>query len=297
MQGRITVDVAKGAEGFTVETATTEVVDLGTTFSVDVSETGATDVIVFQGNVDLRVAKPTADDTQSPPAVQRLRMGEAIRVAHDGTLSRIVQVRQSEYGSGRHREPLISAVRDNLTREATWDFYEIVPNGMQEDAMAFVDRLHEWNGVDQNGLPKYLLGGDYVKTFNSDKITPELALTIRLEKPAIVYVLIDTRVPPPTWVTDTFEDTGDVVGVDEAWPDPLNYSKGSHYFAEGGPGNSVDNRHSIWRRVVPQASEIALGANSPLPNAHLVTDPDSMGLRTAVSMYGIVVQPLDEGND
>jgi len=40
------------------------------------------------------------------------------------------------------REPLISDVRDNIERDPTMlSFYEIIPGGMAEDALAYVDRV------------------------------------------------------------------------------------------------------------------------------------------------------------
>lgn len=290
LRGRITFDVAEGGEHFKVETASAEVVDLGTSFSVKVGDR-ATDVVVFEGKVDLKVAsQQPARDAASPPIVQRMRMGEGIRVGSDGTLSRIVQVRRTEFTSEHVRAPLIRAVRDNLARDSgSWDFYEIVPGGMREDAPAFVDRLHEWNGADTRGMPPYLIGGDYVKTFNNDKITKELALTMTLDQPAIVYLLIDKRMPPPRWVRESFDNTGDVVGVDEAWPDPADYAKGTNYIADVGPGKSVDNTHTVWKRVVRAGGDVQLGSNAPLPS-EVQTDGEKIG----VSMYGIVVTPLGE---
>ena len=36
-------------------------------------------------------------------------------------------------------------------------YYEIVPQGMQEDSLVFVDRIaHECNGITEQGMPEYL---------------------------------------------------------------------------------------------------------------------------------------------
>mgnify|MGYP002078899904 CR=1 FL=1 len=91
LHGRIQVDVPKGAEGFSVETAAAEIVDFGTTFSVE-AVGGGTDLIVHQGEVDLKVTGDSAAKQQPGSAVKRLRGGEAVRVHVDGTLSRVVHV-------------------------------------------------------------------------------------------------------------------------------------------------------------------------------------------------------------
>jgi hypothetical protein len=292
LKGRITVDVAKGAEGFTVETTSAEVVDLGTVFSVDVDD-AATDVIVFEGKVDLKYAKQpgkVVSPEQSTLEVRRMNMGEAIRVQNDGTLSRIVHVLQTDFR--KQRTPVISAVRDNIHREGMSYFYEIVPGGMNEDAPAFADRLHQWNGVDVDGMPDYLLGGDYVKTFNDDKVVDELEITLTLERPSLVYILIDTRTPPPPWLTAAFEDTGGVVGVDQKSDAPAEGSELSKYHLANGSGKSVDFIHSVWRREVREPGEIVLGANGLL-----LGETKEAGIAAGLNMYGIVVVPITENGE
>jgi len=125
------------------------------------------------------------------------------------------------------REPLISDVRDNIERDPTMlSFYEIIPGGMAEDALAYVDRVaHQYNGVTAEGLPS-CLGADYVKTFNRDKYNRKLKLInsskdsersrleVTLSAPAKLYVLFDNRWPPPRWLTREFRDTGDDIGLD-----------------------------------------------------------------------------------
>jgi hypothetical protein len=291
LKGKITVDVAKGAEGFTVETTSAEVIDLGTVFSVDVDD-AATDVIVFEGKVDLKYSKQLnpakeAPVKQSTVEVRRMNMGEAIRVQDDGTLSRIVHVVQTDFH--KQRVPIISAVRDNIHREGMSYFYEIVPGGMSEDAPAFADRLHEWNGVDVHGMPGYLLGGDYVKTFNDDKVVDELEITLTLDRPSVVYILVDTRTPPPPWLTTEFENTSDVIGVDQRSDAPFDGVMESKYHLSTGAGKSVDFIHSIWRREVREPGEIVLGANGLL-----LKETKEAGIAAGLNMYGIVVVPLAE---
>jgi hypothetical protein len=289
LKGRFRVTVAKGNEGFAVETPSAEVIDLGTEFSVNVGE-AATDVVVFQGQVDINVtSNRESTAVAGSSSSQRMRMGQGIRVGVDGTLSRVTQVHQSDFTAGAERSPLVSAVHDNLARGETWAYYEIVAGGMREDAKAFVDRAHEWNGVDGKGLPPYLVGGDYVKTFNEDKGIDALEITLELASPAVVYVLLDQRVPPPPWLVDGFEDMGDVVGVDEMSENPADYPKASIHGPGVGPGESIDKVHSVWRRIVPAKGEVKLGGNALLLHA-----PKASATVASTSMYGIVVAPLEQ---
>ncbi len=190
IRGKLAAEVSDGSQGFTIETPQATVVDLGTVFGIEVGDEGATDVFVFKGAVDLHF------DTQSrgvlPSAPQRLTSGEAMRIDKVGTPSRIVSISSDRFSSHPDsndaevsRPVLISAVTDNINRdEVNWNYYEIVHGGMREDAKAFVDRVaHEWNGLDKEGMPSFLLGGDYVKTFNNDKYSRDLELFVTVDRP------------------------------------------------------------------------------------------------------------------
>jgi hypothetical protein len=149
---------------------------------------------------------------------------------------------------------------------------------MQEDARAFVDRQsHKWNGVDSSGMPCYLLGGDYVKTFNNDKCRKDIEIIVTLNEPCKLYILFDDRISAPTWLRENFRDTGDKIGVDGG---PRNYngvlSKG--VTAGTGAGVSVDDLLSVWVREV----------NSPGPVRLVATETPQDDL----NMYGIVAVPL-----
>lgn len=290
IRGGVKVEVAKGAEGFSVETDTAEVIDLGTVFSVSV-ENGNTDLVVFDGEVNLKVtAAGDAGAAQPPSPAKRFRAGQAVQVSHDGTLSRIVNVRQSSLHNSQDvalEESAIVSVRDNIVREDFYSFYEIIPCGMQEDCKAFVDRPHEWNGIDSQGMPPYLVGGDYVKTFNNDKVIGELSIDITLTRPSTLYVLLDKRLGPPPWLLESFENTGDEIGVDEVhfYPDAaVQYSQDE---LRVGPGRGVNRTHVIWRSIAAHEGVVSLGANGDLVEA----PPE--GVMSKANMYGLVAVPLN----
>jgi hypothetical protein len=283
LHGRIHVDVPDGAEGFIVDTAAAEIRDLGTSFSVETVD-GSTDVVVHQGEVDLTVARAPAEDSQHSASAKRFREGEAVRVDVDGTLSRIVTVRSDAMTSEANQpaKTLITSVSDNLTREGMWSFYEIAPGGLSEDAKAFVDRRHEWNGATVKGLPDYLVGADYVKTFNDDKITPDLVIELELDGAAEVYVFLDNRLTPPPWLVKQFSETGDTIGIDESG-DELAAPLGV------GPGVSIDQTLSVWRLVATHGGIVSLG-----PNGTPVPHHPAPVLYVPSNMYGIAVTRLGD---
>ena len=159
-KGRVTVRVGSETRGFTVETPRAEVVDLGTEFGLEINETGRTDVVVFQGAIDL--SYPTRNDPADPRDSTRLTQGEALRLGSGGAVSRIVSVERLGDG-GRwstdapvRPDAVIERVDDDIPGLGSTKYYQVVPHGLFEDVPAYVDRPHQWNGLDHDGLPEAL---------------------------------------------------------------------------------------------------------------------------------------------
>jgi FecR protein len=280
-KGKLAARVSPSATGFSIETPHANVIDRGTAFGMSVDENNRTDVVVYEGMVDLDVLGDNA------PARRRLERGEALSVSRLGELSRITTVESTKFleppqvrTAGIRTEPVITSVSDNVRSLETTKYYRVIPGGFHEDCRAYVDRTHEWNGVDQRGLPPFLLGGDYVMTYNDDKIVTEFEIAIGLSQPASLYVIIDDRVPPPEWLKRDFVDTHWDVGSDEGYVDRI--------ITNGvGPGVSIDHTCSVWRRDVPEPTTVVLGALS----SEKFTQP---ALDVERSMYGVVALPLEE---
>lgn len=131
---------------------------------------------------------------------------------------------------------------------------------MDEDVLAYVDRPHEYNGITVEGIPPYLVGGDYVKMFNDDKVKRNIRINVKLAIPARLYILIDDRLTTPQWLRDDFRDTGDNIGV-ERGPRFFDgkWRKGKTQFGVG-PGIGVDETFSVWARDIPHPGMVTLGS-------------------------------------
>jgi hypothetical protein len=281
-EGRLAARVGPEAIGFRIETPHANVIDRGTSFGISVDATRQTDVVVFEGIVDLDVVGP-----KTLPR-RRMEVGEALRVSIEGDLSRIASVQGGAFlappqirTTGAAADPVIASVTDNIRLNDTAKCNRLIPGGFVEDCRAYVDRQHEWNGISEAGLPEFLLGGDYVMTFNEDKTDTEFEIAVELAQPANLYVVIDNRVPAPAWLVSEFVDTGVDVGLDEVH---------LHVNMEtaAGSGKSLDQFYSVWKRVVPAASIVILG---PLGHEKY-TRPARVVQR---GMYGIVATPLKNG--
>jgi ferric-dicitrate binding protein FerR (iron transport regulator) len=280
--GRITARVGADGGGFTIETPVAEVIDLGTEFAVEVTPSGSTDVAVFRGLVDLAVREPaTAGAT-----ARRLAQGEGMRVEPGGRVGRMMAISSDHFPDSTRSAsrfaggaPVIGDVRDNSPSNAVSKFYRIVRDGLDEDAAAFVDRNHQWNGVDSTGLPACLSGIDYVMTFNDDKFVDGFAMTVDVVRPAALYVFLSDQVPVPEWLRVSFRETGLKIGLDSA------RSRYKPRLTTGvGPGVSIDTTFSVWRRDVPEPGTVVLGGVAPAAD------------REGFNMYGVAAAPLESAD-
>jgi hypothetical protein len=87
--GKLIARVPRQAIGFTVETPTAKIVDLGTEFEVEVSKSGATEVQVSRGKVELHPDRPLSPGSTSPPVI--LSAGAARRIEVSATGESIVR--------------------------------------------------------------------------------------------------------------------------------------------------------------------------------------------------------------
>jgi ferric-dicitrate binding protein FerR (iron transport regulator) len=281
-RGRVTTLVGDRGKGFVVQTPRAKVVDLGTEFGLSISDTGETEVVVFQGSVDMSYAPPSGE-ADAPP--RRLRQGEALLLNNAGEFQRVMSVQRNEFltlvGGPRRRppEPVIADVQDNIRPAMGAKAYQIVRNGLEEDAPCFVDRNHQWNGIDRSGLPLFLLGADYVMPFNDDKFVHTLEIKLDLLRPCYLYVFIDNNMKVPDWIRNDFVDTGVDIGLDGSKTEWHQM----HSLAVGA-GNSIDFPFSVWRRHVKKAGSVTLGS----------VDAPALGTRSyGFNMYGIAAVAAD----
>jgi hypothetical protein len=280
-RGRVTTLVDHRGKGFSIETPQAKVVDLGTQFGLQISEKGETEVVVFQGSIDLSYA-PRADAGDA--SGRRMQQGDALLLKNSGEIERLVSVQRNSFMSMakvaglRPVAPVIGDVRDNIRKADSIKSYQIVRGGLDDDCLAFVDRNHQWNAVDSKGMPPFLMGADYIMPFNDDKFVPGLELKVRLLRPATLYVFLDNNMSVPSWLRNDFKDTGIDIGLDCAKTEwHKDHSLGV------GPGRSIDFRFSIWKREVKRAGTVTLGGIEQPPAVR------SQGF----NMYGIAASKLD----
>ncbi len=280
-RGRVTTLVDHRGKGFSIETPQAKVVDLGTQFGLQISDKGETEVVVFQGSIDLSYS-PRADAADA--SGRRMQQGDGLLLKNSGKIERLVSVQRNSFMSAakvsgqRPIEPVIADVRDNIRKADSIKSYQIVRAGLEDDALAFVDRNHQWNAVDPKGLPQFLQGADYIMPFNDDKFIPGLELKVRLLRPCTLYVFLDNNMAVPSWLKNDFTDTGVDIGLDCA---KTEWHKDQSLGV--GPGRSIDYRFSVWKRDVKKAGTVTLGGIEQPPAVR------SQGF----NMYGIAATAIE----
>jgi hypothetical protein len=305
-EGRVRIRVTeKTGRGFVVETPNGNVTDLGTEFGLDVPRGGKAGLVVFDGAVDLEVRQDeVGNQSQSTDAlrVKRFTQGEGVTFDQRGRMDRISSIvtgnaatfLQTGEATATGQPPLIASVDDNRQSSETMNYYEIVPGGLREDALNYVERPHQWNGATKEGIPSYLLGADYVKLFNEDPRKQDRQILVALSRPAKLYIFFDDRVPVPAWLSANFRNTGDKIGEDSGpWGKKRHQNK-----VDLGPGNSIDNIFSVWERVVTKAQTVGLG---PTPGLLESSGPPVAGaagrqVMPGASMFGIAAVPWEAGH-
>ncbi len=278
--GKLVARVGPEATGFEIVSPHAKVIDRGTSFGMTIDPDHQTDVVVYEGMVDLSLPESADSD------LRRLGAGEAMRIGRDGQVGRISSVagdaflpppRLGEMQTGASQ--VFESVTDNLKSSQTAKYYRVVARGIREDCQAYVDRHHQWNGLDDRGIPPFLRGADYVMTFNDDKVQHDLRIAVTLAQPARLYLLVDDRARPPKWLTEAFVDTGWDVGSDEGYDDVPDVKTAI------GAGKSIEYSFSIWSRDVATPSTVMLGS---LLEEEVHSPPREV-LR---AMYGIAAVPL-----
>jgi hypothetical protein len=272
--GKITADVGERGKGFVIETPQARVVDLGTRFGVDASNAEHTDVVVFKGQVEL--FEPGIKER-----VALLNQGEGVRIEKHRRTSRIVSITSSGVpGSWSVQETgdqraVITAVRDSMSasdEEAKkWpslrNFYRIAPGGLHDGALAFADESDHWTSV-----PTSLRGADLVQTFAADGFNWWMQLTLSIQQPCELFVMVDRRNDVPSWLKEDFADTGETIVLNCV---PRNQ--------RGQINRQLE--YGVWKRIITQPGEVTLGP----PYGEPPSDRKSFQPNR---MYGVAARPL-----
>ncbi|MEW4563165.1 FecR domain-containing protein [Bremerella sp. JC770] len=271
IEGRLSADVGRGGEGFTVLTAAGRVVDQGTSFGLEVEREGEARVAVFSGSIEFHPA-----DTMSSREVVTLTEGEALKFSARNGLRRWQQVAIEADRLGLSRvatQGVVREVHDNLGEGDLRPFYAVLPQGMKPGALAFNDKPNPvWEAEPGKPFPMWLEGADLIRTYYNFRYIEDYELTLVLNKPADVYLLVVSQGHIPDWVQDRFEPTGESIRAGTWHP-----TMGTHPAATATP-NGPYLKFAIWK-CEAEAGPLTLGA----PLEYRVPGIQSL-------MYGLAVK-------
>lgn len=272
--GTVTVDISAASEkNFVLESPTLRIVDQGTKFGVAYRENGETDVAVLDGQVSVfRQAEKSL-----PLAV--LRGGDAVRIDSFYVARRLAAVSLDGLslaileGNGKNTS-VVTDVTDSINEADFRRFYSISPGAMAPGVRPYSTLGKPvWQPMPGEDFPSELVGADVVATFSSDRIDPDLSLTLTLAKPATVYLMMDARAEVPEWLARDFQKT-DLKLRAGPWGERWS----ARVITDPDDGIGYVN-YEVWKREVT-GRQVELG--SPF------IDSSSREL----AMYGIAVKPL-----
>ena len=245
ISGRVTADVGERGKGFVIDTPQARVVDLGTRFGVDASDAAHTDVVVFQGKVD--VFEPQHGGRPSPQ-IASLVEGEAVQVSNRGAKKRVTCVFTTGDSGGWSRKPplgaLITDVHDSTERAGSNHFYRVGAGALTAGTSLRQTNPLSWRTLDGSPLPEWLKGGDWVETGGDEGAEVELQVT--LARPAMLFVLHDVRRAPPAWLREKFTDTGTRLLLERSSAKASGEAKSPQPF-------------TVWSMKVSQPGTVTLG--------------------------------------
>jgi hypothetical protein len=139
--GRCSVHAPEGAEGFRVETPVAEVVDLGTRFAVDVSDTGEAEVQVVEGLAEVH----PRDASHNHPRPVRLATGQAQKY----TISREVSADNVRFDASKYTAHLPDRIVTYAASDrAGGGAEELVSVSVQRGGVLQTYRVSDLIGID-----------------------------------------------------------------------------------------------------------------------------------------------------
>ena len=275
LRGNVTADVGDKARGFVIETVNARVVDLGTRFGVSVGRSGDTDVVVFEGKVE--VFDPSRKSS-GQSALASLTEGDAVRMNAARIPERLssVPMRGDSHAlAAQSSHGIVTAVTDNFSEKGFNRYYGVASGAMQDNARAYTTMTRaKWHAVAGDTFPEELRGADVVATFHEDRKDRDLHIRLKVSAACAVYVLLDTRGQVPDWVQAGYRDTG--IRLRSGPWNPVLIVRDIAPDADG----NLYVTCAVWRKDIPSAGVVELGP------------PYAKGQPSNRAMYGIAVQAL-----
>ena len=253
LHGKLT---AEATPGFTIETNHARLVDLGTQFGVEVIPGGDTNLVVFDGEVEVH----QATSSKKPPLATIIE-GHAIGIGEEGRISEIASILTSGTIDGwsiatpSDETSIISAVHDNVPSKRGNRYYPIFAGGLAEGVRAFPYQKNtpRWWSTSSDGLPANLRGADFIQTLQRELDNPDLEITVTLAKPCDLFIFHESMTEPPDWLKSEFTRTGVRLALSPE-PPPADLS----------PDRPILHlRHyDVWQKRIETPGNVTLGSIS-----------------------------------
>ena len=211
--GRLVAHVPASAVGFTIQTPTAIVTDLGTQFGVNVDAHGKMNLGVLNGSIEWAPLGTThRSRVTAGQEVLVNATGDQVKKHGAFTGHFVAQVEQqlnTDFNKNdTHADRVVEFVRSNKGRN-----YPVISAGVKAGAKLFSDREYRLDDAAFQEFPEPLQGADLIQLANEEKTTADLTIAVKFQHAGTLFLFQRKSQETPEWLLKKFQPTFHEVAV------------------------------------------------------------------------------------
>ena len=205
--GRLVAHVPASAVGFTIQTPTALVTDLGTQFGINIDTNGKMNLGVVNGTVEWGPLGTTGRS--------RVTAGQEVIVNAAGAqedkqgsftgqfVALVEQQLNTDFNENDTRAlRVVEFARSNKGRN-----YPVISGGTKAGAKLFSDRDYRLDDAAFQEFPEPLEGADLIQLANEEKLTSDLTIAVKFQHAGTLFLFQRKSQETPEWLLKKFKPT------------------------------------------------------------------------------------------
>ena len=211
--GRLVAHVPASAVGFTIQTPTAIVTDLGTQFGVNVDAHGKMNLGVLNGSIEWAPLGTThRSRVTAGQEVLVNATGDQVKKHGAFTGQFVAQVEQqlnTDFNKNdTHADRVVEFARSNKGRN-----YPVISAGVKAGAKLFSDREYRLDDAAFQEFPEPLEGADLIQLANEEKTTADLTIAVKFQHAGTLFLFQRKSQETPEGLLKKFQPTFHEVAV------------------------------------------------------------------------------------
>ena len=205
--GRLVAHVPPSAVGFTIQTPTAVVTDLGTQFGINVNANGKMNLGVLNGTIEWGLLGTTHRS--------RLTTGQEIIVnaagvqvdKHGAFTGQFVALVEQQLNTDFNEDDtntlrVVEFAKSNKGRN-----YPVISGGAKAGVKLFSDREYRLDDAAFREFPEPLEGADLIQLANEEKLTSDLTIAVKFQHAGTLFLFQRKSQKPSEWLLKKFQPT------------------------------------------------------------------------------------------